>query len=264
MLMTKGILPLWKSLLSLLLLLAVLYVNYLANALPINGLTTGEVSGRYGNYFVPAGFTFAIWGLIYLLLIGFVLFLFLGSSRLQKDQFQFIDKSLPWFWLSCFMNGAWIFSFHYGYFSLSVVLMVVLLLSLIRIYMIYGEMLPEFTKEPASVFLHLPFRVYLAWISVATLANLTLWMVAMKWNLPLLTPEYWAVLLIIIAGILGFLFLTKNKDLAYTGVIIWALFGIYKGQQESGVVSGTAMIVLLLLLIIMVSRGIVSRKTSIS
>lgn len=45
--------------------IATIVVNGLANALPLNGVTSGEVSNRFGVYFVPAGYVFSVWGLIY-------------------------------------------------------------------------------------------------------------------------------------------------------------------------------------------------------
>jgi len=54
--------------------LAVIAANAAANALPINGYNTGQLSDFYPNYFVPAGYAFSIWGVIYLLALGFVIY----------------------------------------------------------------------------------------------------------------------------------------------------------------------------------------------
>ncbi|HPF93546.1 MAG TPA: hypothetical protein PLV65_06405, partial [Tenuifilaceae bacterium] len=55
-------------------------LNYLANALPLNGKTTGELSAEYPNLFVPAGLTFSIWGIIYLMLFIFIVVQFRESN----------------------------------------------------------------------------------------------------------------------------------------------------------------------------------------
>ena len=66
-----------------------LTVNVLASVLPLNGQNTGEISDRFQVYFVPAGYVFAIWGLIYIGWIAFAIYQFLPaqkeSPRLRRD-----------------------------------------------------------------------------------------------------------------------------------------------------------------------------------
>jgi hypothetical protein len=239
-----------KSIISLLALLATLYVNYLANALPLNGLTTGDISGMYDNAFVPAGLTFAIWGLIYLLLIGHVVLqLWYSLSGKKGAVREIIDQIQPWFWVSCLMNSLWIFTFHYQQWLLSILVMVVLLFSLLQIY----------TKAAPARLLHLsstgffiwaPFSVYFAWINVATLANATLVLVAYEVRLPF--PEIWSVVLMTIAGLLAFFFLRKKRDILFAAVIVWALWGIHLGQADLPLVHNWALGELLVLSVVLV------------
>jgi hypothetical protein len=65
-------------------------MNYLANALPLNDKTTGELSDSYPNLFVPAGITFSIWGIIYLLILGYCILQF-------KDSNQATVSNIGWF-----------------------------------------------------------------------------------------------------------------------------------------------------------------------
>lgn len=225
--MTNTTIPSWKAILSLLLLVGTLYVNYLANALPINGQDTGEISGKFPNAFVPAGLTFAIWGIIYLLLVVFVIQL-LNYSFSQRQMPTAFGKMLPWFWLSCLMNGSWIFAFHYENWALSLLLMLVLLWSLIKIQLVWnvdGETIP--------LLLRLPFSVYLGWISVATLANVTLLLVASELKPGLLPEHLWSVFLMTLASGLGFFFVRIKGDIAFGLVIAWALYGIHLGQAST-------------------------------
>lgn len=113
---------------------AMVYVNYLANALPINGVTTGAASDKYGNLFTPAGITFAIWGVIYLLLLAYTLYQFgVWQKDKQPDRERLFARINPYFLLTSVANITWIFSWHYGIIWLSVLIMLMLLILLIRI-----------------------------------------------------------------------------------------------------------------------------------
>lgn len=102
---------------NLVLFMAMIVMNYLANALPLNGKTTGELSAQYPNLFVPAGITFSIWGVIYLLLGAFVILQFRHKNKS-------LAKTVGWaFAISCLLNSFWIVAWHYEYLLLSVGIM---------------------------------------------------------------------------------------------------------------------------------------------
>src|SRR4030043_626994 len=144
-------------------ILATIVINALANALPINGQNTGEISDRFQVYFVPAGYVFSIWGLIYLGLIAFAIFQALPSQRENPR----LRKVGWWIALGGFANIAWIFLWHYEQFPLTVIAMLVLLGSLILTYLRLG--IGRSTAPAAEKFaVHLPFSIYLGWITVAT------------------------------------------------------------------------------------------------
>ncbi|MCS6907104.1 MAG: hypothetical protein RML93_04370 [Anaerolineales bacterium] len=200
---------------------ATLVVNGLANALPLNGLTTGGISDRFRVYFVPAGYVFSIWGLIYLGLIAFAVFQALPAQR-ENPRLRAIGG---WVVLGNIANSAWIFLWHYELFPLTLVAMLVLLLSLIQTYLKLdiGRRKVEWTE---NLFVHLPFRIYLGWITVATVANVTTVLDYLRWDGFGIAPEIWmSLVLIAVAGIAGAVNLTRH-DLAYTLVILWALAGI--------------------------------------
>ena len=129
-------------------LLVMLALNALANALPINGMTTGAVSDKYDNLFVPAGLTFSIWGLIYLLLTAFVVYQWM-VARSNSSPHSFVEKVGAWFFVSCLANAAWILAWHYELLPLSVLLMLVLLACLLAIYLRLGVGLVERHAERA-------------------------------------------------------------------------------------------------------------------
>lgn len=202
--------------------LTMITVNGLANLLPLNGITTGEVSDSYSNFFVPAGFTFGIWGVIYILLAAFVMYQFVGgtSATAQVEKIAFL------FVLSSAMNCLWIFMWHYRLIAVSVLVMIVLLVSLILIYIRLGT-----GKDPAQfrdyAFVRVPFSVYLGWISVATIANVTAFLVDLGWRGEPLPGNIWAVLMILTAAALALIFIFTRKDIPYSLVTAWAFTGIF-------------------------------------
>lgn len=202
-------------------ILATLVVNGLANALPLNGLTTGEISDRFQVYFVPAGYVFSIWGLIYLGLIAFAIFQALPRQR-ENSRLQVIGG---WVVLGSVANSAWIFLWHYEQFPLTLFAMLVLLISLIQVYRIL-DIGRRKVSWAENIFVHLPFRIYLGWITVATVANITALLDYLRWDGFGIAPEIWMSLVLI--AVLGIVSLVNfaRRDLAYTLVILWALAGI--------------------------------------
>ena len=174
-------------------LAAVLTVNALANILPINGMNTGQISNLYPSLFTPAGFTFSIWSIIYLLLIAFVV-----GQFVIKDKPYFKELSL-WFLLSCLANASWIFVWHYLFTTASVVVMLLLLYSLTRIFLLLQKNAMTRTEWFA---IKLPFLFYLSWICVATIANISTLLISLNWHGGFLSEEYWTVTLIVIATLL--------------------------------------------------------------
>jgi translocator protein len=206
-------------------------VNTLANTIPINGYNTGQVSAFYPNLFVPDGFTFSIWSIIYVLLIGFVVMS--TKSLWHKADLvggQLAVKISPLFFVTCLLNAGWILVWHYLQVFASVMIMLLFLGMLIYIYL----QLQPFRKMLSPVqklFLYTPFVVYLGWISVATIANVTALLVQLKWSGAPLTEAIWSIIMIITASILGLVFIWKRSDRDYALVIAWALLGIYRGQS---------------------------------
>lgn len=200
----------------------VLLLNYLANALPLNGNTTGELSAMYPNLFVPAGFTFGIWGIIYLFLLAFVVYQW--AARTAAGPVTAIG---PWFFVSCLANASWILAWHHLQVGLSLLIMLVILGSLIQIYqrLEIGRR-PPF--GPAERWLaRAPFSIYLGWITVATIANTTTLLVDRGYDGAPLGEAAWTAMVIAVATVIGLLILYRRKDWLYTLVLLWAFYGIY-------------------------------------
>lgn len=242
--------------LNLLTLLASIFVNVLANALPINNITTGEISDSFRALFTPAGYVFAIWGVIYITLTIFAIYQVLPS---QKDNIR-LDRIGSWFILANLFNGAWIFAWHYQQFVISLVLMIGLLVSLLTIYtrLKIGDG-KSATNERWLV--DMPFSIYLGWISVATIANISVVLLDLNWNGFGVSEQIWTIVVLAIATILGILMTLKRSEIFYTLVLMWAFIGIT--QNGSGVesVAITAWIgTILLVVFLFLQRGFLRRK----
>jgi len=207
---------------------AVVVVNALANILPLNGVTTGELSDSYPNYFVPAGYVFGIWGVIYLLLLGFTV----RQLRRGGDDAETLRKIGWLFTASNVFNGAWIFLWHWRLVALSLVPMFGLLASLILIYLRLDIGGAQVSRDQ-RIYYHLPFSVYLGWITVAPIANIVAYLVSSGWESYGVTATYWTVAVIAVAVALTLVNLYTRGDAAYSLVIVWALSGIvYKQMAE--------------------------------
>lgn len=215
--------------LNILAFLFTILVNGLAGSTTIlGGKNTSQISDANPTLITPAGYVFSIWGVIYILLGVFVVFQALPNEKGKEYQ-----KRIGWlFVLSSVLNIAWLFLWQFEYLSLSVVLMFLLLATLIAIYLRLN-----IGKSKASlrekVAVHLPFSVYLGWITIASIANVAATLVSLNWDGFGISPETWATLIVIVALLITLLVIATRKDLAYGLVIIWALVGIAVKQSEN-------------------------------
>jgi hypothetical protein len=202
-------------------IVATIVVNVLADALPINGLGTGQISDLFKVYFVPAGYVFSIWGLIYLGLMAFAVF---QALPLQRENPR-LRSTGWWICLGGLANIAWIFLWHYKMFALTVVAMLILLGTLIVTYLRLG--IGRTKVSPGERYTtQLTFSIYLGWITVATVANITSLLDYLNWNRFGIAPEIWMGIVLaavlVIATVMNF----TRRDVAYAAVILWALAGI--------------------------------------
>jgi benzodiazapine receptor len=200
---------------------ATIVINILANALPLNGLNTGEISDRFQVYFVPAGYVFSIWGLIYIGLIAYAVFQALPSQR-ENPRLRQTGYLVA---LSGLANIAWLFHWHYEQFPWTLIAMFSLLGLLIAIYLRLGIGIANVsTAENWAV--RIPFSVYLGWITVATVANVTDVLYYLKWGGLGISPEIWFVIVLAAVVVISGLVSLTRRDIAYNLVILWALVGI--------------------------------------
>lgn len=221
-------------------------VNGLANALPINGVTTGAVSDSYPIWFVPAGYTFAIWGLIYLALLAFAV-----AQALLPEADAVVGPARWAFVASCFANGAWIFAWHHLQLGLSVLLMLALLGSLIVLYRQLHRTPPSALRPLARWTLVAPIRLYLGWICVATIPNVSAFLWKLGWSGEPLAGSTWAALMMAVATAITLGLAIRFRDAVAPAVVIWALVGIMVKFPEEPAMRGvgTAMVAVLVVAI---------------
>lgn len=216
-------------------MIAVIVVNALSNTLPLNGQTASEITNRLEVLFTPAGYVFSIWSLIYVLLVIWLITIY----RKVKDN-RFKGKVGILFIISCIFNIAWLFSWHYEQFILSIIVMFFLLFTLIAIYLQYKN-----TEKGISE--RFPFSFYLAWISVATIANVSYVLKHHRVDLGI-SEVIGSLVLVGVAVILGYLAVAVSKDIFFTLVIVWALIGIAVKTDEPTMQNGTIMLTVILII----------------
>ena len=237
-------------------------VNAMANILPINGVNTGQVSDSYANLFAPAGLTFAIWGLIYLLLAAYTLY----QTGLFQDRQSPLAENLGnktgiAFSISSLANIAWIFAWHYDQIPLSMILMLIILACLAYISLVLKAG-PLTGRD--RLFIRLPFGVYFGWITVATIANATTLLVYLGWNRFGLPEQIWSILILIIGALIGSATMIRNRDLAYGLVLLWAYAGILvkhlSGNGFAGQYPEVFAVVIACLCLLLIALGNIAAK----
>lgn len=245
-----------------------LTLNFLAVSLPLNGKSTGELSDKYPNLFVPAGATFSIWGIIYLLLLIFTVF---QASTLFSEKSSrvntIVQKIGIWYFVSSLLNASWIMVWHYELVPISVAVMLVMLLSLIIVnFAIYNG---SAHLTPWERFVtKAPFGVYLGWICVATIANVTSWLTGIGWQGGF-EQDTWAVIMIAVGGIITFIAASRLQNAYLALAVVWAFGGIIAKRLDQVplyysivFVAGAAALLLLIYALIVLVRDFKNRPTT--
>jgi len=255
--MNKNLLRKNLSLLNLLGFLGMITVNYLAVTLPLNNKTTGELSDQYPNLFVPAAITFSIWGVIYLLLAVFIVYQLVYAFGKNHPRKSFLEKIGLLFFVSSLANIFWIFAWHYEVIYLSLLLMLILLGSLVAIYQKLRIGISD-ALNSEKYLIHLPFSIYLGWITIATIANTTTLLVHLGWGRFGFSEQFWTVVVISVGIVISLIMLFRRRDIFYCLVVDWALLGIIIKQNAAVTVIFQNIITVSYIGIALISLGIVT------
>lgn len=255
-----------NCLLAAVLYAAMVLVNILASTLRLGGVTTAEISAKYQSLFTPAASTFAIWGLIYLLLAVYTMYQLDIFRRPRGAGFcatELTRQIAPWYALSSFANLLWVIAWQYDLIIVSVLLMALLLFSLVQIMRMLCNM-RLCLKERLCV--RLPFSVYFAWILVAAIANIAVLLVSLNWSGWGISREIWMIIALALGAGLGIAAMILCRNAVFGLVLIWAYGGILKQHasptgwdlQYPSVV--TAILICLLLFVAVIGYLLFDRK----
>jgi hypothetical protein len=201
-------------------------MNFLANAIPFGGETMAEVSAKYPTLITPAGYAFSIWGIIYLTLAVFALFqLFKGK------EIRFYKLVWPYFLINAGANCLWLVAFQNEWFTLSIALMAVILISLIAIFKLFYR-LKKILGTTHRYFFQVPFSLYFGWVSIASIVNVAVWFVAMDVQPILRIDEILSVSVLVFGALIGLWILITQKDFIFNFALVWAFVAIWAGQDE--------------------------------
>lgn len=241
--------------------LLMILLNFLAISLPLNGQTTGELSDKYQNLFVPAGLTFSIWGVIYLLLLIFTIYqastLFSGkASRINT----IVSQVGIWYFVSSVANALWIVVWHYEFLPISVAVMVLILLSLLLTNFGIVNINEQMTRKEKFL-TKAPFGVYLGWICVATIANVTAWLTGVRWTGSGLEQDSWAVIMIVVGALIVLFTALRLRNGYIALAVVWAFAGIVIKRQNSepvyqsvAFIAGAAAVVLFFVALVLIIK----------
>lgn len=240
----------WIMILSL---VVTLIVNVLANTLPINGLRTGEISDRFPILFVPEGYVFSIWGLIYLALIAFAIYSITPRGMANKK----LDSITWWFVAANLFNAVWVVLWHYLQFPLTLIPIFGLLVSLIAIFLKLRIGLERQTLVE-KLLVEAPFGIYLGWATVAVVANVSQVLYYFGWDGAPLTQPVWTVIMLGVATLLGVLMIFLRREVAYPLVLVWAFVGIWMKHSWTPLVATTALVAAVVLGVLTLGRLVYS------
>lgn len=236
-----------RQLMTLLAIIGAFVVNVLSNISPLNGLTIGEISNTLFNnvLIIPANYAFVIWGLIYLGLFAFGIYQFLPNQKHDLD----LRKTGYLLVIACVAQSVWVYLFLSRLFGLSVIAMLLILLPLIGIYLQLGIGNKHVPRDKKWC-VHLPISIYLGWISVATIVNVACALYFQKWNGWGISAEIWTVMMFSAAFSIAAMISIQRQDIAYTGVIVWALVAIAVKHWSYPLLRNVALILAIVLVAI--------------
>jgi benzodiazapine receptor len=243
-----------RSLVNAIVLVGVLVVNGMAGAGTLSGESIGVLANRYASYFLPAGYVFGIWSLIYLALIGFV-----ADQLLPGRRHAPVLDRVGWGWVvNGVLNVAWVVLFSFGRFGAALVVMVLLLADLVVLHLRIRE-----TPEPLSwrdrIFVAWPFDLYLAWISVALIANVSQYLTYLEWGGWGIPGQVWSVLLMGVATAVGGFMALRRWTWIFPLVVAWAVWGIGARYADLDLIR-TGAIVLTGICVVLAVAGLAIRR----
>jgi hypothetical protein len=249
------------ALMNLFSVVLVIAVNYISQSIRINETTIGEVSNKYFNLFTPASYAFAIWGLIFLALLAYGIF-HVRRAFFSDKQSEFIEQTGYWFLVANLLNCTWVFAFAYGYTGLSVLIMLGILGSLIKIILNTNM---ERWDAPIEIlaFVWWPICLYSGWIAVATIANISAYLTKISWDGFGIGDQEWTIIMIAVATLINIVMVWKRNMREFAIVGVWSLIAIFVRHRNSiDTLANMALACSIILFVIIAIHGYRSRRTN--
>lgn len=220
-----------KSWVNLGIYLLTLVINTLGAMGYINGMSQKAVSDAYQTLVTPSPSTFAIWGVIYALLLASLVYMVVTNK--QERTVKLIDKISVPFWVSSIANILWIITFSYELIGISTLLILVYVITLA---VINGRLTtPDGLGQKVNA---LAFGIYNGWLIIATVVNVSAYLVKLQWNGIGLGADVWALMILIVALLLSSLIQLRLRNAALTLPLAWAYFGIWQQHRAQGIFAG--------------------------
>jgi len=220
------------AIITLISFVIVVVVNVVANVLPINGVSTAEIANSYPNLFAPASFTFAIWGVVYVMVFGYTLYQFKLFSTLRYQIHDLLMSTSITLIFVNLINSAWVVTWHYNMIEVSCGLIVVLLLLLISINL---RLRYQRFDGNSNFLIKATFNVYLGWVTIATVANIVILLVSLSWDGLGISEEIWTSIIIVVAALIIVASIFSYQSLTIGCVGLWAFTGlVYQHLSAEG------------------------------
>ena len=210
-----------------------LLISSLAQQNWFSDLNVGEVSSKYETVFAPASITFAIWGLIYASLAAFCVFHIIKAFNDDPNEQADTDiMAIGWlFIVNNVATAAWLIAWVNEMIGLSVLLILIQLVTLILIGVKAHIANPERVLS-TKIFTQFPLSIYFAWICVATIANISAFLVSINWDGFGISEIYWTIIMIGVTTMLSLFIIVVRRNFFFGLVILWALYGIALKREQ--------------------------------
>ncbi|SFU68675.1 hypothetical protein SAMN05216480_11358 [Pustulibacterium marinum] len=249
------------ALLNFISVIVAVFTGYYTQAIQLNGNTMARLSAKYANLFTPANYAFAIWGLIYVSLFAFSIYHLIQAFK-KDGNTEFLIQSGYWYFIANIANALWVVVWLYELTGLSVIVMLVILYSLIKI--ILNTNMEKWDAPAKTIaFNWWPICFYSGWITVATIANIAAYLSKIGWNGGFLSEVTWTVLMIIIATLINLLIIYKRNMREFALVAVWSFMAIYfrhEGYQPA--ITTTALICAIVVFLAISIHGFKNRKSN--
>ncbi len=201
------------------------------NIIPLNGHTTGEISNSYTVLFSPAGYVYIIQVFVYLILAYWIYLLW--KNRHSEHHMTSIQAA--YFVASSVFNILWIYLWHYEYFTWSIAIIILMLLSLIGLYFTYPASHRSWDGRS-------PISIYLAWESIVAFMNIAFLFTHNHWSFLGLSDPLWAVITLTFGTAIALHIRFHYDDILFSIVYIWVFIGIaFKNGFEELLVTAAAL-----------------------